>query len=52
MKANNSSTGFMNKCVLEGYPLLEPSTVCVIKAAIKHNIKYDILDEARSFIKV
>lgn len=52
MKANNSTTGFMEKCVLDGYPLLEPSTVCVIKAAIKHDLKYDIIDEARSFIKI
>lgn len=49
---SNSSTGFLEKCVLDGYPDLEPSTVCVIKAAIKHNLKYEILDEQRSFIKV
>ena len=49
---NNSTAGFLEKCVLDGYPLLEPSTVCVIKAALKHNLKVDILDEARSFIKV
>lgn len=48
----NSTDGFMEKCVLDGYPLLEPSTVCVIKAALKHDLKVDILDEARSFIKV
>ena len=52
MKANNSSTGYLKKCVLDGYPLLEASTVCVIKAAINNNLKYEILDEARSFIKV
>ena len=49
---NNSTTGFLEKCVLDGYPDLEPSTVCVIKAAIKHDLKYEILDEARSFIKI
>ena len=48
----NSSSDFMEKCVLNGYPELEPSTVCVIKAAIKHDLKYEILDESRSFIKV
>ena len=48
----NSSNGFLEKCVLDGYPDLEPSTVCVIKAAIKHDLKYDIIDEAHSFIKV
>ena len=51
MKLNNTS-GFMEKCVLDGYPALEPSTVCVIKAAIKHDLNYEILDEARSFIKI
>ncbi|MBP5678987.1 MAG: carboxylate--amine ligase [Bacilli bacterium] len=49
---NNSTAGFLEKCVLDGYPALEPSTVCVIKAAMKHNLKVEILDEARSFIKV
>lgn len=49
---NNSTTGFLEKCVLNGYPELEPSTVCVIKAAIKHDLKYEILDESRSFIKI
>ena len=49
---NNSTTGYLEKCVLDGYPELEASTVCVIKAAIKHDLRYDILDEARSFIKV
>ena len=49
---NNSTSVFLEKCVLDGYPLLEPSTVCVIKAALKHDLKVDILDEARSFIKV
>ena len=48
----NSTTGFLDKCVLDGYPDLEPSTVCVIKSAIKHDLKYEILDEARSFIKI
>lgn len=48
----NSTTGFLEKCVLDGYPELEPSTVCVIKAAIKHDLKYEILDEHRSFIKI
>ena len=43
---------FMDKCVLDGYPDLEPSTVCVIKAAIKHDLKYEIIDEAHSFIKI
>ena len=52
MSKNNSTAGFLEKCVLDGYPLLEPSTVCVIKAAMKHDLKVDILDEARSFIKV
>ena len=52
MTKNNSTAGFLEKCVLDGYPLLEPSTVCVIKAALKHDLKVDILDEARSFIKV
>ena len=33
---NNSTTGYLEKCVLDGYPELEASTVCVIKAAIKH----------------
>ena len=50
--SNNSTNGFLEKCVLDGYPELEPSTVCVIKAAIHHNLKYEILDEARSFIKI
>ena len=49
---NNSSSGYLDKCYLEGYPLLEASTVCVVKAALKHNLKVDILDEERSFIKV
>ena len=49
---NNSTTGYMEKCVLDGYPLLEPSTVCVIKAAIKHNLNYEILDEKRSFFRI
>lgn len=49
---NNSTNGFLEKCVLDGYPELEPSTVCVIKAAIKNHLKYEILDESRSFIKV
>lgn len=49
---NNSTQVFLDKCVLDGYPLLEPSTVCVIKAALKHDLKVDILDEARSFIKI
>ena len=35
---NNSTEGFLEKCV--------------IKAAYKHDLKVDILDEARSFIKV
>ena len=48
----NSTQGYLEKCVLDGYPLLEASTVCVIKAAYKHDLKVDILDEARSFIKV
>lgn len=49
---NNSTTTYYDKCVLDGYEELEPSTVCVIKAAIKHNLKYEILDEKRSFIKI
>ncbi len=49
---NNSTTGFLEKCVLDGYENLEPSTVCVIKAAKKHGLKVEILDENRSFIKV
>ena len=52
MNKNNSSSGYLEKCYLEDYPLLEASTVCVIKAAMKHNLKVDILDEARSFIKI
>ena len=46
---NNSSNGYLEKCYLEGYPLLEASTVCVIKAAYKHDLKVDILDEARGW---
>ena len=49
---NNSTTGFLDKCVLYGYPALEPSSVCVIKAAIKHNLKYEVLDENRSFFRI
>jgi len=49
---NNSTTAFMEKCVLNGYPNLEPSSVCVIKAAIKHNLDYEILDENRSFFRI
>ena len=48
----NSSSGYLDKCYLEGYPLLEASTVCVVKAALKNDLKVDILDEERSFIKV
>ena len=49
---NNSTTAFMEKCVLDGYPALEPSSVCVIKAAIKHNLDYEVLDENRSFFRI
>ena len=49
---NNSVQGFLDKCVLDGYPKLEPSTVCVVKAALKRGLKVDIVDEAKSFIKV
>lgn len=49
---NNSSSVYMEKCYLSDYPALEPSTVCVIKAAIKHNLNYEVLDENRSFFKI
>ena len=51
MKINNTE-GYLDKCYIDSYPLLEASTVCVVKAALKHDLKVDILDEARSFIKV
>lgn len=49
---NNSTAGFIEKCVLDGYPNLEPSSVCVIKAALKHNINYEVLEENKSFFKI
>ncbi len=50
MKNNNDT--FISKCVLDGYKDLEPSTVVLIKAAIKHGINYEVINEDKSFIRL
>lgn len=48
----NSDESCKDKYLLEGYPDLESSTVVLIKEAIKHGIKFEVIDENHSFIKL
>lgn len=48
----NNYDEYKEKYLLEGYPKLESSTVALIKDAISQGIKYEIIDENRSFIKL
>lgn len=48
----SSDESCRQKYLLNGYPELESSTVVLIKEAIKHGIKYEIIDEEHSFIRL
>lgn len=47
-----NNENYEEKYLLKGYPKLESSTVALIKDAISQGIKYEIIDENRSFIKL
>ncbi len=52
MKIEDNNERYKENCKVDGYPNLEPSTIVLIKSAISNGIKYEIIDENKSFIKL